>query len=330
MTATISRGSTAPIHGLGAALLSAAAFGTSGTFATSLLGAGWSPAAAVTARLLIAAAALTVPAMSVMRGRWSELAGAYQPILAYGVVAVAASQLCYFNAVEHLSVGIALLLEYLGTVLIVGWQWLRHGQRPRRLTIIGIAIVITGLAFVLDITGPLHVDVVGVLWGIGAAVGLAGFFVLSAGTDDRVPPVAMAWSGMTIGGLCLLGLGITHLMTLHASTHDVAFAHHRISWLVPVLGLSLIAAALAYATGIRAARTLGAKLASFVGLSEVLFACLFAWLVLGQQLQSGQIGGGVLVLVGIAFVRADEDRSASDGIVDGQATCLVSQPAYGP
>lgn len=327
MTATIPRRSAAPIHGFGGALLSAAAFGTSGTFATSLLGAGWSPAAAVTARLLIAAAALTVPAISLMRGRWSDLAAASRPVVAYGVVAVAASQVCYFNAVEHLSVGIALLLEYLGTVLIVGWQWLRHGQRPRRLTIIGIVVVMAGLALVLDITGPLHVDLVGVLWGIGAAVGLAGFFVLSAGTDDSVPPIAMAWSGMTIGGVCLLGLGVAHLITLHASTHDVTFAHHRISWLVPVLGLSLVAAALAYATGIRAARTLGAKLASFVGLSEVLFACLSAWLVLGQQLHAVQIGGGLLILTGVALVRADEHRPAPDSTVHDDAPRLVSKAA---
>ena len=54
------------------------------------------------------------------------------------------------------------------------------------------------------------------------------------------------------------------------------------SWLVPVLGLSVVAAAIAYVVGIGAARMLGAKLASFVGLTEVLFAVLFAWLLLGQ------------------------------------------------
>jgi glycosyltransferase involved in cell wall biosynthesis len=43
------------------ALLSAAAFGTSGAFATSLLRAGWTPAAAVAARLVIAALALSGP-----------------------------------------------------------------------------------------------------------------------------------------------------------------------------------------------------------------------------------------------------------------------------
>jgi drug/metabolite transporter (DMT)-like permease len=299
-------------RGLGLAVLSAATFGTSGTFATSLLDSGWSAAAAVTARLVIAALALTVPAVLVMRGQWSRLASTSLPLLGYGLVAVAGAQLCYFNAVAHLSVGIALLLEYLGTVLIVGWLWLRHGQRPRRLTIAGIVIVVVGLVCVLDLSGHQHVDLVGVLWGLGAAVGLATYFVLSATAGDALPPMAMAWGGMTIGGAFLGLLGLAHVVAFHANSGDVAFLHHRMSWLVPVLGLGLLAAALAYASGITAARVLGAKLASFVGLSEVLFAALFAWLFLDQHLHPLQIAGGVLVLVGIAIVRADERQPLPD------------------
>jgi drug/metabolite transporter (DMT)-like permease len=292
--------------GLGLAVVSAATFGTAGTFATSLLDSGWSPAAAVTARIVIAALALTIPALSVMRGQWGRVGAASRTMLIYGLVAVAGAQLCYFNAVEHVSVGIALLLEYTATVLIVGWQWARHGRRPRRLTIAGIVVVIVGLVLVLDLRGGQHVELIGVVWGLGAAVGLATFYLLSATVDDGLPPIAMAWGGMAIGGVALGILGFAHVIAFHATTNDVQFLHHRMSWLVPVLGLALLAAALAYACGITAARILGAKLASFVGLSEVLFAALFAWLFVNQHLDRLQIAGGVLVLIGIAVVRADE------------------------
>src|SRR6266568_208209 len=60
-------------------------------------------------------------------------------ISAYGLAAVAGCQLCYFNAVQHLSVGVALMLEYLAIVLVVGWMWMRHGHRPGRLTTYGSA-----------------------------------------------------------------------------------------------------------------------------------------------------------------------------------------------
>jgi len=116
--------------GVGLALLSAATFGTSGTVGSSLITAGWSPAAAVTARILVAAGVLSPFAAVALRGRWSLLARGRRTVTAYGVVAVAGAQLCYFNALSHLSVGVALLLEYLGTVLIVGWLWVRRASGP--------------------------------------------------------------------------------------------------------------------------------------------------------------------------------------------------------
>jgi drug/metabolite transporter (DMT)-like permease len=295
--------------GLGIALLSAAAFGTSGSFATALIGSGWSPAAAVTARLLIAATVLTVPALIVLRGRFGVLARQAPSIAGYGVLAIAIAQLCYFNAVARLSVGVALLLEYLGILLVVGWLWLRHGHRPRRLTVAGATAAMVGLALVLDVTGSHHLDPIGVLWGLGAAVGLAVYFVLSAQAETALPPIAMAWAGMAVGSVCLVAVGLVGALPMHANTRDVLFLHHRTSWLVPVLGISLVAAVFAYAAGINAARALGAKLASFVGLSEVLFAVLLAWLLLGQLPGALQILGGAFIIGGVALVHLDELRT---------------------
>ncbi|MDQ2797444.1 MAG: DMT family transporter, partial [Actinomycetota bacterium] len=95
---------------------------------------------------------------------------------------------------------------------------------------------------------------------------------------------------------------------------DVDFAGRTTSWLVPVVGLSLVAAVVAYTTGIAAARRLGARVASFVGLAEVLFAILFAWLLLDQRPSSLQLIGGLVVLAGIALVRvADRDLAEAEG-----------------
>jgi drug/metabolite transporter (DMT)-like permease len=296
--------------GLGTALLSAAAFGTSGAFATALIGSGWSPAAAVTVRLLVAAAVLTIPALIALRGQFGALARERRSVAAYGVMAVAGAQLCYFNAVARLSVGVALLLEYLGILLVVGWLWLRHGRRPRPLTVAGGVAALAGLALVLDVTGSHRLDPIGVLWGLGAAVGLAVYFVVSAQADTALPPIVMAWAGMAVGSGCLVAIGVLGVLPIHASTADVQFLHHRTSWLVPVLGISLVAAVLAYATGINAARALGAKLAAFLGLTEVLFAVLFAWLLLNQLPGLAQILGGAFILGGVALVQWDELRTA--------------------
>ena len=228
---------------------------------------------------------------------------------AYGLLAVAGAQLCYFNAVARIPVGVALLLEYLGVVLVVGWLWLRHGQRPRRLTITGGVVAIAGLAMVLNLAGPARLNPAGVIWALLAAVGLAAYFVLSAGGEEEpLPPLVMAWAGMCVGAAALAALAGTGLLPMTASTGDVHVLGHQVSWIVPVLGLSLVAAVIAYVAGIGAARRLGARLASFVGLAEVLFAVLFAWLLLGQLPTPVQFLGGAFILAGVAMVRFGELR----------------------
>jgi drug/metabolite transporter (DMT)-like permease len=301
--------------GLALALLSAATFGTSGSFAASLIAAGWTPGAAVTVRVLVAALVLTLPALLQLRGHGRLLRRSGRTLLVYGIAAVAGAQLCFFMAVEHLSVAVALLLEYSGALLVVGYLWLRRGQRPGVLTVCGAVVAVAGLALVLELLGNADLDLLGVLWGLGAAVGLATYFVLSAESEDVLPPLVVAWGGLAVGGAALAAAGAAGVLPLAAPRTDVTLLETQVSWLVPVLGLALVAAVVAYVTGIAGARLLGAKVASFVGLTEVLFAVGFAWVLLRQSLGPLQLAGGALVLVGIALVRVDELRSGTSAPV---------------
>ena len=332
-----------PGAGLALALLSAATFGTSGTFGSALIEAGWSPAAAVTARISLSALLLTVPAVLQLRGRWALLRRDAVPVAMFGLIAVAGCQLFYFSAIQRLPVGVALLLEYLGVLLVVGWLWLRHGQRPRRRTVAGTVAALAGLALVLGVTGHVRIDPLGVMWGLLAAVGLAIYFLISAATGqaprnsstggisqappEPLPPIAMTWAAMCTGSAALAVLGWTGLVPMTVRTGPVTVLNHQVSWVLPVVGLALISSVVPYVAGIGAARRLGAKLASFAGLAEVLFAIVFAWLLLGQLPTAMQIVGGVFILAGVALVRLDElgapgtaERDAAgsgEGEIDG-------------
>jgi len=299
--------------GLGLAVLSGASFGISGPLAASLIAVGWTPGAAVAARVFVASAVLSVPALLQLRKHRATARGVRSVVL-YGVVAIAWPQLCYFNAIEHLSVAVAMLIEYSGILLVIAWMWARHDHRPRRLTVAGSIAALIGLVFVLDLVGSHNVDGVGVLWALGAAVGLAVYFVISSATDNPLPPLVVAWGGLTVAS-AVLGLAIAvRALPTHAVAIDVTLVQRDVSWLVPVLGMALIAAVLAYESGIAAARLLGAQLASFVGLTEVLFAVLFAWLLLGQRLNPTQGVGALLVVGGIALVRIDELTHRGDAL----------------
>ena len=294
--------------GLGVALLSAAAFGTSGTLAKGLLASGWSPAAAVGVRLAGGALVLAVPALLALRGRWAAARANAGFVTSYGLVAMVGVQLCAFSALATLSVGVALLLEYLGVVLVVLWLWARHGRRPRPWTVAGVALSVAGLLLVLDVAGGVRADVTGVLGALAAAVGLAGYFLMSARPVPGLPPLALAAGGMLVAAAAVTVAGALGLVPLHVAAEDVALAGTTVPWWAPVVGLCIVSAATAYAAGIVAGRRLGAKLAGFVGLTEVQVAVLFAGLLLGELPLPVQLAGGVLVVAGVVAVKYDEVR----------------------
>ena len=306
--------------GLGIALFSSAVFGLSGSFAKALLETGWSPGAAVTARLTGAALILAVPAVLALRGRWYQLRDNWVTIGLFGVIGVAACQLFYFNAVARLSVGVALLLEYLAPVLIVLWLWGASKKRPRALTFAGTVLSLGGLILVLDLTGAVRIDVVGVLWGIAAAVCLAIYFFITAKENDSLPPIVLASAGLLVGAAVMWLAAATGLLPMAFSTADTRLGPWITPWWVSLGGLVILATVLAYVSGIVAARALGSKVASFVSLTEVLFAVTWAWLLLGELPGAIQLLGGVLIVGGVVLVRLDELRS-------GTAAATVGAPA---
>lgn len=301
-----------PLVGLGVALASSAAFATSGAFAKSLLIGGWAPGAVVTLRISIAALVLLVPAVYALRGRWGVLRRNARLVVGYGLTGVAGCQLAYFYAVSHLSVGVALLLEYLAPVLIVGWLWLRTRRAPRRLTVVGVVLAVAGLALVLDVMGGMRLSTAGLLWGLAAAVCLVLYFLIVDQVDEELPPISLAASGLVVGAVVLLLAGLVGVLDTTRGASTVVVGSTTVPWWVPVLVISLVAAAFAYVTGVAAVRMLGAKVASFVALTEVLFAVGFAWLVLGELPTSIQLVGGALIVAGLVAVRADEASEPAD------------------
>ena len=296
--------------GLALALTSATSFGLSGSLARSLLDLGWSPAAVVATRVGGAFLVLLIPCLFLLRRIGLPTGRQGARILAYGAVAIALAQLCYFSAVQYLSVGVALLLEYLAPVMLIGWHWARSHRRPAVPVLAGAGLSIVGLAFVLDLRGGLTLNPIGVAWGLGAALCLSAYFLLSEdnGADAPVNPLLLTTAGTGVGAALLLMAGAAGILPLTVHAGVTILADQAVGWWLPVTLLILMSAVLAYPTGIVAVRRLGSSLASFVSLTEVIFAVVFAFVLLGQQPGPMQLAGGALILAGIALVKRPRVR----------------------
>ena len=311
MTSTTTEVVRTPTHrsgygaGLVIAVLSALAFGLSGSLARSLLNIGWSPAAIVSMRIGGAFVVLLVPSLILLRRLGRPTSAQGTRMLLYGAIAVGGAQLCYFSAVQYLSIGVALLLEYLAPVLLIGWHWMRSRQRPALPIFVGAGLSLVGLALVLDLSSGVRINPVGVLWGLGAAVCLCGYFILSEEqhATPSVHPLLLTTAGLGVGGLMVLAIGASGLLPLAAVATSTELAGAQLSWLVPALTLILVSGAFSYISGIVAVRRLGSSLASFVSLSEVIFAVVLAVILLDQQPSLTQVLGGALVLAGIVVVQ---------------------------
>lgn len=298
----------APRRGPGVvlALVSSLSFGLSGPFAKVLFSLGWTPAAAVLVRDLGGAVLVAAAAAWMLRAQlWRTWRAGWRRILVFGLFGVGGVQLCYFTALRTIPVSVAMLVEYSSPVLVLIYVALRSRRLPSRATLLGAALTVAGLIVVIDMPGSGGIDPVGVLWAAGAALGNVVFFIIAARPGPGIPPLALAAGGLGIGGAAVAIVGVSGMAPLAFSAGSAPAGQLTIPWWAAVLVMVVLASAFAYTTGILAAARLGARPAAFLDLTEVLFAILTAWLLLGETPTLQQAIGAALIVSGLIVMQRD-------------------------
>ncbi|WP_067975519.1 EamA family transporter, partial [Nocardiopsis trehalosi] len=283
--------------GLGLAVGSALAFGGSGPFARPLIDAGLDPLHVTWLR--IAGTALVLLPLAVRHRR--VLRTHPWLLLAYGVFPMAGVQAFYFAAIARIPVGVALLIEFLGPVLVLGWLRLVRRRPVSRSATVGVVLAVAGLACLVEVWAGVRLDAVGLALALGAAACQAGYFLLSDAAGEEVDPLAVVSYGALAAAVLITAVARPWTLPWGLLTGPVDIAGWRASGLVAVAWLVLVATALAYALGVAAVRRLSPVVAGAVAYLEVVTAIVLAWLMLGEALTPPQILGAVVVVAG-AFV----------------------------
>lgn len=295
-----SRGLIGILLGLAAGL----AFGAGGVFVKPLLESGWSPGAAVLARISIGAALLVIPGLIALRFDLRPLWRARWTVLLYGLVAVAGVQFAFYASLERIPVSTTLLIEYLAPIALVLFAWLRTRRMPHRIVLAGSALAIAGLVLVIGPGGG-SLDPLGLIFAAIAMIGVCVYYAIGERAADQLPPVALIAAGFVVGAIALAIAGALGLMPMEATFTDVPFLGGTAPWWVLLLTVGAVSTAFAYTAGIAAIGMLGSRLAAFLGLSEVVFAGIVGWILIGEALGPLQILGGGLILAGIVCVRLE-------------------------
>ncbi|MFF0393096.1 DMT family transporter [Kitasatospora sp. NPDC004615] len=294
--------SPSPTHrtaklGLVLALVSAVAFGGSGTAAKPLIEAGLSPTHTVWLR--VAGAALVLLPIA-----WKHRDAVLRRpglLIGFGLLAVAGVQACYFAAISRIPVAVAMLIEYLGPPLLLAYVRLVQRRPVSRRAMAGAGAAVAGLACVVEVWHGLSFDPLGVLFALGAACCQVGYFVLAdAGREgDRpVDPLAVSAYGLLIGAILLTAFTRPWDADWSLLTHSVTMNGHQLPALLPALWMILVATVVAYLTGVASVQYLSPPVAGVIANLEAVVATVLAWILLGEHLGTPQLAGGALVLAG--------------------------------
>ncbi|MEV8372335.1 EamA family transporter [Kribbella sp. NPDC056861] len=316
--------------GLGFAVFSAITFGGSGPFAKALIEAGMSPQQAAWLRIL-GAAALLVPLVLIFRGRAGLRAAraSWPQLVLYGLTGIAGCQTLFFIAASRLPVGIAILLEFSGPVLVVAW--LKFGRKVAvpKSAALGVGIALLGLAIVVEIWSGLQLDLIGLLCGLGAAACQATYFILIDKLTGVADPLVMTAAGSVVGAILLTAISAPWAMPWHVLSDTIAIGERSAPGWIFATWLVVVSTVVAYLAGAAAVQRLSAAIGGAVAYVEVVAASLFALLLLNEKLTTSQIIGGVIVLLGAFVAQSSVGKVTPPAIPTDDSPPTVDDELYG-
>lgn len=261
-------------------------------------------------------------------------------VIGFGLLGIVGVQALYYLAIARIPVGVAILVEYLGPALLLGWVRFVQRRKVRRAAVVGVVLAVGGMCFVVGIWSGFAFAPVGLLCSFGAACCQVAYFVLadhgaqdgaaaSPGSPDRERAGDGLADGLGDGFVDGLGDGsdgggapdpvavIAHALlfgtaslTLVARPWDIAWtslAHQvplgdaDVPGILLVGWIVLVCTVVSYLTGVMAVRRLSPQIAAVVSCVEAVVGAVLAWFLLGEHLGTPQLFGGALVLAG-AFV----------------------------
>ncbi|MGH3048609.1 MAG: EamA family transporter, partial [Gaiellaceae bacterium] len=160
-----------PAVGYAMVLVAAVLFGVNGAVSKVALSSGLASLRLTEARCAGACAGLALLAVARDAHSLRLRPGEWRRLLVFGVAGVAWVQLFYFLAIHRLEIGIALLIQYLGPLLVAIWARTFGHELVRRRVWAALGLSLTGLVLMVQLWHGSGID------GLGVAFALISAFV---------------------------------------------------------------------------------------------------------------------------------------------------------
>jgi drug/metabolite transporter (DMT)-like permease len=297
----------AMVAALGRVVLAGACWALAAVLARYAFDRGVTPVRLAEARVGVALVALA-PFLAWRRPDLLRPPPGTWPVLAGFGACVAAVNLAYYLAIDHLPVGVAVALQYTGPAMLVAATTLLTrdaGSQPGRLAWAAAGLTLAGAILVsraLEGLGALALP--GLAAGLASAVLFAAYLLAAeqAGRRGAAPATTLVWG-------FLVAVAIWAVVVPWWSWPVTTLADPGVA--AAVLGVGLVGTLLPFALAVGAVRVISAATAGIAATAEPVFAAGFAWLLLGQHLNPAQLAGGALVVAGVVLAQLAAARSAA-------------------
>jgi drug/metabolite transporter (DMT)-like permease len=296
-----------PALGYAMVAIAATLFAVNGTVSKVILDSGINAGQLTEVRCggalvgLLLLAAATGPAS--LRPRVSEL-----PLLiALGVGGLALVQWSYFFAIHRLEIGIALLIQFVGPILVALWARFVFDEPVRQRIWASLALALGGLTLIVQVWHGGRLSGAGIAAASLGAVTYAAYILLAERGVQRRDPVSLSAWGFLFATIFWSALAPWWSFPADRVNDDVSLLGNLASSQLPVwllmLWMVVLGTIVPFLLIVGALRHIVATRAGITGMLEPVLAIIVAWAWLSESLEPIQLAGAALTLAGIGLAQ---------------------------
>lgn len=228
-------------------------------------------------------------------------------LAAFGVLGVACVQLFYFLAIHRLQIGVSLLIQYLGPLLVALFAFFVLKEHVRGRIWVALALALGGLTLVVDLWHGVSLDGLGVLFSLCSAVTFAGYMLLAERAVGRRDAISLLCFGFFFATLFWAIVQPWWSFPFDVPGRSVSLLGHLSDLHLPIWVLMtwmiVLGTIVPFFLIVGSMRHITATRAGILAMVEPVVASLVAWAWLGETLNGTTLVGGAIVLCGIVLAQ---------------------------
>jgi drug/metabolite transporter (DMT)-like permease len=296
-----------PALGYVMALAAAALFGVNGTVVKVALDDGLS---AYRLAELRCAASLAIFAVVVAVSRPHSLRTTGRELVylaVFGACAVVLTQLLYLLAIRRLKIGVALVLIFLGPLLVALWARFVEKKQVRARFWVALGLSVAGLVLVVRLWDRFSLNGLGVAFALAGAGAYALYVLYAEHAVGRRDPISLLCYGFLFASVLWTVVQPWWSLPWHALAADVSLhgnlaGSHLPEWAL-IGWIVMLGTVVPFILVVGSLQHLPATRVAICGMLEPVVAALVAYAWLAETLDAGQLAGGALVLAAIGLAQ---------------------------